>query len=139
LEKSKKGFFREIFFLHIAGPISPNVPKSPKKPTQFHDFKINSCQCPYRRKSQYRRNCVGVWSFNYKLLLVRHKWRYIKFRQIKFKNELLQKNLKKNKVSFSLKKVYIIFYGVSLIVWKLYRLKTLLFCKVQTSNSYMYM
>ena len=26
------------------GPISPNLPISPKIPTQFHNFKLNSCQ-----------------------------------------------------------------------------------------------
>ena len=42
-----------------------------RKPTQFHDFKLNSCKCLYRRKNQYCRNCVGVWGFDYKSFLTK--------------------------------------------------------------------
>ena len=35
-------------------------PHIAKKPTQFHDFQMNLCKCPYCWNSRYRQNCVGV-------------------------------------------------------------------------------
>ena len=40
------------------------------------DFKLKSCWSLYHRKSQYRRSCVGVWDFYYKLLKVCHERRH---------------------------------------------------------------
>jgi hypothetical protein len=45
-----------------------------EKTHQFHDF---SYHCLFRRKKQYRRKCVGGWSFYLKLLWVRYEWRHI--------------------------------------------------------------
>ena len=45
----------ESFSITEGGPISPNLQKSPKKPTQFPDFQLKLFECQYRRMCRYRR------------------------------------------------------------------------------------
>ena len=73
----------KTFSTHLYREEAPlRSPILPKNPTQFHEFLLKSCQCPYCRKSQ---NCVGVWGFYNELFSVRHDWRQIS--RLNFSNQ----------------------------------------------------